>query len=131
MGLSRKMVLKWIRALKSGQYGKGTGKLVSDDGKKFCCLGVWADLHGCTWIERHEAKCEGEGFHDTAYDLIPVLPGKNMPPKYQRSRSFLKKRLAFGLSEAIQEELATVNDDSKGFGKVIKFIEKNILPKAK
>lgn len=35
----------WIKALRSGKYKKGTGRLRSISGDKFCCLGVLCNLH--------------------------------------------------------------------------------------
>lgn len=35
---------KWIEALQSGKYAQGTGALRSEDGEKFCCLGVLCDI---------------------------------------------------------------------------------------
>jgi hypothetical protein len=110
--LLRKDVLKWIRLLKSGQYRKGKGKLVSNDGKKFCCLGIWADMQGAVW----EEKCN---------TLVPL---KNKPYSIQFDTLLEDPKLANGLDYEIQAGLAEINDNSRGFSKVIKYIEDNVLP---
>lgn len=120
MKLLRKDVLKWIKALKSGQYKKGKETLVSKDGIKFCCLGVWADMHGCTW-------------DDSYGSMVPIPRGRKAKTVSQNdSVSFLNdSKLARGLDRPHQRELACLNDASVGFKKVIKYIEKEILPLAK
>ena len=110
--LLRKDVLKWIRLLKSGQYRKGKGQLVSKDGKKFCCLGVWADMQGAVWEEKFNT----------------LIPFKYKPYPNQLDTLLEDPKLANGLDYEIQAELAKINDNSKGFSKVIKYIEKNVLP---
>lgn len=42
----------WVKALRSGKYKQGTGRLRGED-KSYCCLGVACDLYinnvGCKW----------------------------------------------------------------------------------
>lgn len=120
--LLRKDVLKWIRNLKSGQYKKEKGSLVSIDGTKFCCLGVWADQHGCTWEEGLD--------WDDRVCLKPIHKNRN---KVHLAQGFklLHSNLAYGLTEDDQSQLATINDNSKGFSEVINYIERSILLRAK
>jgi hypothetical protein len=116
--LLRKDVLKWIRLLKSGQYRKGTGQLVSNDGRKFCCLGVWADMQGAVW----EEQC-----NSSIPNILVPLKDKLHP---EQSYSFIEDpKLANGLDIEIQSKLTEINDNSRGFSKVIKYIEDNVLPK--
>lgn len=37
-------IVKWVEALESGKYAQCTDQLY--DGIGFCCLGVYADIHG-------------------------------------------------------------------------------------
>ena len=127
MKLLRKDVLKWIKALSDGSYKKGTGRLVSVDGTKFCCLGVWADMHGATW---DEAKL----FNGETDALIPIPKGRvKQTEAQQKSGAYLKDPLlSRGLNAVVQRELANENDGSKrGFKPVIAYIKKNVLPLAK
>ena len=120
--LLKKDVLKWIKALKSGEYKKGSGALVSKDYTKFCCLGVWADLHGAVWED-------GDGI--TNKTPVPISRGRKNPFKKQRDSLLLDPKLRCGLSGYEQRHLAELNDTSKTFVSVIKYIEENIFPIAK
>jgi hypothetical protein len=64
----------WIEALKSGEYGQGSGMLRPDK-TRFCCLGVLCDLHqksgfGYEW-ERDESNSINPYHYD---DHISYLP---------------------------------------------------------
>lgn len=117
MKLSRKAVLKWLKNLRNGDYIKGTGRLVSNDGTQFCCLGVWADQHGATWLDR-------DGY------LIPIPKGRARPAIVQSSSTLKDKRLTHGLTPEIQNKLVFLNDDHDTWGRVIDYIEKELLPEA-
>ncbi len=41
------LALKWIEALKSGEYKQTQGQLATMDKQSFCCLGVAAEV--CQW----------------------------------------------------------------------------------
>lgn len=112
--LLRKDVLKWIRNLSDGSYRKTTGKLVNKKGNGFCCLGVWADQHGCYWTNQ----------------LVPIEPGKEKPNADQTAES-LETDLLFGLSQCEQGALIELNDENKTWAKVIEYIKKEILPRTK
>jgi len=40
---------KWVTALRSGEYKQTKGKLREYGRKRFCCLGVLADINGAKW----------------------------------------------------------------------------------
>ena len=113
MKLLRKDVLKWLRNLKSGRYKKGKDSLVSKNGTRFCCLGVWADQHGCKWNDNWK----------------PLIPGTDKFVIGQGIGS-LNYRLAFGLTQYEQWVLADLNDDNRTWKQVIDEIEQHILPRA-
>lgn len=117
--LLRKDVLKWLKNLKSGQYLKGKCLLVSNDGTRFCCLGVWADQHGATWAKNQD--CSGT--------LIPIPKGMKKPQKDQ-GEGLLSGKLLLGL-EPYQNDLTSLNDENSTFAEVINYIEVELLPKAK
>jgi hypothetical protein len=117
--LLRKDVLKWIRVLGSGRYRKGKEKLVSNDGTKFCCLGVWADIHGAVW-DGNENK-----------NLVPMAKGREKPVIGQGYSYVIDPKLTKGLQQEIQSKLADENDTTKGFRSVIAMIKKEVLPLAK
>lgn len=96
---------KWLKALRSGEYGKGSGYLGWSG--KYCCLGVLA--------------CE----------LVPEfvhLNQENTIMDVDRSNNYLPDDLAtlIGLSNGIQGTLADINDQSYTFDKVIDYIEREL-----
>lgn len=123
MKLLRKDVLKWIKNLQSGRYKKGKSYLVSKDGTKFCCLGVWADIHGATW---EEGKLNS---YDVSTVLCPIAPGRRKALSSQKSSYLVDPKLARGLQMGMQRSLANLNDESKGFSKVVDLIKKEVLPR--
>lgn len=121
--LLRKDVLKLIRNLKSGEYRKGKSVLVNTKGTHFCCLGVWADQHGCTWKEELS-------WDNRPSELIPIAKGKTSPPKKQGG-DVLQRPLLFGLSFDMQKDLIRLNDGNKTWEPVIEYLKTKVLPKAK
>lgn len=43
--MNKKMAMKWVKALRSGEYEQCQGVLQNDYGR-FCCLGVLCDING-------------------------------------------------------------------------------------
>lgn len=43
--MKKKIAEKWMKALESGQYKQGRGKLCNIAGDRFCCLGVLTNLY--------------------------------------------------------------------------------------
>lgn len=43
--MNKKLAMKWVKALRSGEYKQGTGKLNDGQGN-FCCLGVLCEIEG-------------------------------------------------------------------------------------
>lgn len=109
-------VVKLIRNLESGLYKKGEGVLVSDDGTKFCCLGVWADQHGCVWHPNDDRE------------LIPSLSNSKVSAKQGTAK--LVPELSFGLETDDQNKLAHLNDGNNDWENVILYLKEEILPKA-
>ena len=46
--MQKEMKIKWLEALSSQKYEKGSERLGNDN--KFCCLGVLCDLHDLEMI---------------------------------------------------------------------------------
>lgn len=118
--LLRKDVLKWIRNLSDGSYKKVKGQLTNEKGDKFCCMGVWADQHGCYWRERIT--------NPSKKVLIPYIPEGKFSP-YQGYES-LDVALLFGLTPAEQGQLTDLNDSHTNWKQVIEYIKEIILPRA-
>lgn len=94
---------KWIKALKSGEYGKGKGNLGRGD--EYCCLGVFV--------------CEMAPEFGVWKDGRLVVNG---------SGGYLPDDLAtmYGLGYYTQRSLGRLNDDSASFTPVIDWIEANL-----
>jgi hypothetical protein len=119
--MDKKLKAKWLKALKSGQYGKATTRLCVRAGEityhnkvaqidRFCCLGVLCEIT------------------KTPYQANDQWPIKAQHESGDGPAEFL------GLSPNIQRTLAALNDgDANGqkgspktFAPVIKWIEKNL-----
>lgn len=96
---------RWIKALESGNYKKTLGTLHDNEG--YCCLGVQADIQGCTWK-----------------DGVPYFKDKINSSDYKNG--YLGPNLAKGLSLRSQITLSRLNDDSKTFEPVIKFLKRKL-----
>lgn len=68
---------RWQEALRSGKYQQGTGRLRSDDGLSFCCLGVLCDLYSPELWEKRPKPNGGEYYNYKASvsdRMITALP---------------------------------------------------------
>lgn len=108
--MNKKLKAKWLRALRSGAYRQTDGKLANDAGTAFCCLGVLADIQGCTW----RPGDNGDG-------LVPV--NKANRAIVRDSDDWLPIKRAGGLSSDQQEKLAGMNDNGKSFKQIAGYIE--------
>lgn len=124
--LLRKDVLKLIDNLTSGEYVKGKYRLLrTEKGKpdSWCCLGVWADQHGCVW---KTVKDDGN------------LPPDNIPVRQRGSKTIadnadpgkLSDEFKWGLSDGDLNYLTRYNDNSDTWREVLHYIVDELLPKA-
>lgn len=99
---------KWVKALRSGKYKQGVGKLKSSNGS-FCCLGVLRDISPYP--------------HQPSDALTSVLGG----PGHQRVRNWSGLRTACGhrIDNHDARSLASFNDSGWSFKRIATFIEKN------
>jgi len=111
--MDAKLKRKWLKALRSGEYRQGRGKLVSERGTNFCCLGVLADVMGCEW------QPDANEFSSM---LVPILPGARKPLASDGDEMLDEKRI--GLSSAKQNKLAELNDGGAPFAVIADYIEK-------
>ncbi len=102
--MDKKLKNKWLRALtgKLTKNYKQTRSALKRDGG-FCCLGVLADIQGCSWSGSN-----------------PVF--KN---DVQESASYLLAKHAGGLKRKQQEKLAHMNDQGKSFEEIAAYIKKH------
>lgn len=113
MAMDKKIKRKWLKALRSGEFTRGTGALctATKRGDRFCCLGVLAFVQGGLWEQ-----------YDDCVNLYPILPDGNT----QVSSGYLDYQLAGGLQRSEQNELADMNDGGASFRKIADYIDRNL-----
>jgi hypothetical protein len=95
----------WIKALRSGEYPQGYGKLHSSEGK-FCCLGVLCDIALDSWWELDSS---GEKYKlGGGYSYMPPID------------------LIDDLGPEVCLRLANLNDKGKSFDEIAAYIEINL-----
>jgi hypothetical protein len=99
---------RWVRALRSGKYMQGKGKLKSDRG--YCCLGVLAQIEG----KLDQSAPGGECLTAT---------GKHSP-KAGKFLGILSPSFAryCGLTRKTQVDLAEMNDEGADFKQIANHI---------
>lgn len=105
---------RWVKALRSGKYRQGHGKLCFND--NYCCLGVLADIEGAL-VALDDYTYNIKGIIDESIWGCPY-PTTSLPPI-----SFLNK---VGLSSSVSYKLADMNDSGKTFNKIADWIEENL-----
>lgn len=104
--MNKSLKKKWVKALRSGEYGQGSG-LLHDKGK-FCCLGVLADVMGIL--------DGGLVYDDAGRCYNGMLPGNRVG----------------GVDPDVQGILVSMNDNHDplqgpaSFHDIADFIEKNL-----
>lgn len=101
-----------VRALRSGQFRQGAGRLRSSHGTgfKYCCLGVLAYLAGCNWRDNG-----GASYADGSYLHAPKRAMEWVGMK-DNTGSFLH-------SDGRADSLANMNDSRLSFERIADLIE--------
>lgn len=103
---------KWLDALKSGEYTKKKGQLRAKTGKRMCCLGVLCDIHPeVRWEEGWSPISSTMARYGNDWGDV-VLPWS-----FRRDLDITDKQ------EGI---LANLNDEYKGWTKVVEYIKNNM-----
>lgn len=84
----------WLKALRSGDYSQGEGKLYNVDEDTYCCLGVLCHAYGLSNEEIVELRSDVE-----QGDINSLLPPHLITH--------------FGLDNTLQKSLAMKNDNVK------------------
>lgn len=110
MAMNKWVKKKWIKALKSGEYDKGKGRLASQRGDswEYCCLGVLV-CEMAPEFAREEGKVL---FVGTEYNSSSYLPDD--------------LAVMWGLDRNAQDVLSMKNDFDGTFCGVIAYIEDNL-----
>jgi len=88
---------KWVKALRSGEYEQGEGRLRCGD--KYCCLGVLTDLY---------AKEKNLEWHPHLYDVFGFDNEEGSTPNLVLEWSEVEG--IFGWISALDRDLSSLND---------------------
>lgn len=109
--MNSKVKKKWLKALRSGEYDQGLGQLVSEDGCRFCCLGVLCDITPeCGWQFLDGSGMWAAYSEDNGWGWDESFP----PPEILEIA---------GMSMEQANDLAERNDDGLPFSKIAAIIE--------
>lgn len=111
--MDKKVKVKWLAALKSGKYRKAK-KVLRRDKTSMCCLGVLCDIEPRKGVEWQRFNGNGAKWQARYRDVT--------------SRTGLPEPLMHSLriKPAQEMDLWQLNDESRGWDKVIKYIEDNL-----
>ena len=100
--------------MRSGEYKQNIGSMRSNDGSRFCCLGVLCDMGSeGRWVPLVSDKTVF-AYDSGSGDLVR----KNFPPPRVLAQS--------GLSNATARALALMNDKGASFEEIAKWIEERL-----
>lgn len=108
--------VKWVEALRSGQFKQGEGYLKTRDGCN-CCLGVLAEITG---IQSKPSECE---IDDGSYSYS--FPNPSFPDGY--NYEIHETPIGYcGIAKQPRNELMNMNDDGMPFPEIADWIERNL-----
>jgi hypothetical protein len=123
--MDKELKAAWIAALRSGDFGQGSGVLLQDG--RHCCLGVLCDIDSRVEMVRTDGR-----YYRAQFDLPKGVAitdmrsgeatlkvgGYNLPPEYRK---------ALGISISEESKLVHLNDmESKSFVEIADYIEENL-----
>jgi hypothetical protein len=117
---------QWVAALRSREYRQGQGALhvVSDEGDRFCCLGVLCDLAVKAGVEVRLGSgviiLDGIRYNTVRYDNEGAYP-----PVSVQEWSDLERRERVVSREAMTR-LASLNDSGRTFEEIADYIEEHL-----
>ena len=147
--MKKRVLTKWLKALRSGKYKQGRGALCQIDKKgneSFCCLGVLCDMYN---KEQKRNKKKGLAVQKLAQDewMVGKLSSKpafvcsyndcdgTLPTQVIKWAGFREENADGEFNDATLPELITLNDGSSGdwgdgtrarsFKQIADIIEKN------
>ena len=121
---------QWVDALRSGRYEQGVGGLrtQTDDGDRYCCLGVLCDiLPEVVW----EAPSEASGDRRYTAVYVETTDDPDDLPERARHAGYLPYDLANALGLSVentragqtQTNLASLNDTGASFAHIADVME--------
>lgn len=115
--MNKNIAMKWVAALRSNRYFKGSGQLRDSESSSFCCLGVLCDLHRLSRV-----KASGKWNNDEYLDENEAVPGTVM--KWAGISDNIGTPRT-GLVIDLYPSLADANDDHISFYALADYIEAN------
>lgn len=114
--MKKSIATKWVKALRSGKYEQGTGRLRGDEG--FCCLGVLCDLAVKAGVIEEPTMQYGIAFYGTDEDH----DDENLPAIVMK---WAGMKTDSGERKGTRVALTHLNDESMySFDKIANVIEK-------
>ena len=129
--MNKKVMKKWVKALRSGKYKQGTGTLKHYDTNaqaRHCCLGVLCELYNDQMKKDKKKTLSEKTLHHDSFTHGVV--------EFNRSRDYLPKKVvdwagiennlgSFTYKNHKDGCLADLNDDGAKFKTIANIIEKN------
>lgn len=127
--MDKKLKAKWIKALESKKYKKGVNRLCTQDGM-WCCLGVLCDIADERPTEKKWQKYSSV-FSVSCYTYgKPPAAEHGSPSNPENTACYIpvtKARKWLGSKHSTtQKQLSQINDMSKTFEPVVKWIKENL-----
>jgi len=107
--INKKVIKKWIEALRSGEYKQGKFGLYDKDSDSYCCLGVLCDLR---------AKALKRTFKQVVQKQYAILPKP------------VAEWAGLGTNPVLKDDIVTaarLNDMGVSFKKIANLIEKKFI----
>lgn len=133
--MNKKVMKKWVKALRSGKYKQGQGTLKqykSKDQAKHCCLGVLCELYNEEMSKKKKKKLSEKliqpdsYYHSSFHGLVEFNKSRDyLPNKVTKWAGMENKLGCFVYKNHKNGCLADLNDDGTKFKTIANIIEKN------
>ena len=118
--MRKAIAMKWVAALRSGDYKQTNSQLRNDKG--FCCLGVLCNVHAQEHPKIAAKQTDPGMYLESAYTLpTEVMKWAGLSSYIGEKRDY--KQLAIGGD--YYHHLAAANDSGISFKRIANWIEKN------
>jgi hypothetical protein len=138
--MKKEVAKKWVKALRSGKYKKGTGYLKQYNKKneaRYCCLGVLCELYNGSMKKNHKKTLKtrnqehdfdynnGVILFNNKYGSLPNVVKKWAGMKDSTGEFLYKIKDKYGEYKN-NENLSVLNDTGRKFSTIANTIEKHI-----
>ncbi len=111
--MQKNIATKWVKALRSGEYKQGYGRLHDTETKRYCCLGILCKIYEKDYVEMGERLTNGF-----------TLPSSIMKD-FQVSSPICKQEKGLTIGKERYYSLAESNDKRESFANIADWIENN------